>query len=390
MFNSSAKYNENIKKKVNNFNMIKFWLSCEKFYFSPILDQKIQEIIFNEDCLPNILFEKELSSNKNSKRKINYKLMLKEFQGFEEINKSREDDYVTGTLFNEDIIISKKHNRGKSLLNCTSKQAISLYVQIINELQEELQTKFALAIQNSKQARIQSLETMKNYFREDIIEYLINCIINLEIRQLAESIISVVEKKEVKNGEKKYNTNLFGSQKVNYEYLLRFDFQSQIPNMIVTEHLLKKMNKFREDSIIFTPMDQNFPQIYDRYVSSGVRRKSMKDNKDKDNTSLELQKGRKQSSYSHKYSLKTLRKEMVKKEDTVKQLSDLMDPNSIGYLYDTKKYGLCHHCKQIKLLSLMKKCNYSSSAMGTAIPATKTLCGISIYNGILTQLMLIQ
>jgi hypothetical protein len=31
----------------------------------------------------------------------------------------------------------------------------------------------------------------------------------------------------------------------------------------------------------------------------------------------------------------------------------------------------------------MKKCNYSSTAMGTAIPATKTLCGVSIYNGYL-------
>ena len=65
----------------------------------------------------------------------------------------------------------------------------------------------------------------------------------------------------------------------------------------------------------------------------------------------------------------------------IKQLGNLLDPEIIGVHINFNKYGLCHHCKQLKLKELMVSCKYKSSKMGIAVPCATTINGTTIYNG---------
>lgn len=44
------------------------------------------------------------------------------------------------------------------------------------------------------------------------------------------------------------------------------------------------------------------------------------------------------------------------------------------------EFGYCHHCKQRKARSILATCNYSSELHGSAIPSSKTINNFTVYN----------
>jgi hypothetical protein len=177
---------------------------------------------------------------------------------------------------------------------------------------------------NSERSNIQTTDLIKNLYREDTVNYLINCIINLEIKQLSENVISVVEKRKVYNPNRIKKIGRVPSTDVAYEYELQFDVQSQTPNITVSSDLLTKMNKFREESIVYVAHDKAFSTKSERFMPSRFKRKSRSPLIDKKSP-------HKSKSISHFQlnRLKNANSGTLSKNEDIKQLVDLTDAKII-------------------------------------------------------------
>jgi hypothetical protein len=107
---------------------------------------------------------------------------------------------------------------------------------------------------------------MRNSSREKQLDYLRNVIIMLEYKQLAESIVSVhdrkpipnknmlksqyeavIEESEKKSKKRKKKVETKEEEEKKYSYLVRYDKSINVEDMWINEEKINKFNQFRQD-----------------------------------------------------------------------------------------------------------------------------------------------
>lgn len=144
------------------------------------------------------------------------------------------------------------------------------------------------------------------------IAYLQKEISKLEKKQLAESIIMI----------RKIKTPLpFSSKFQSNQYELLFDNSYNIHPLNINLEEINEFNKYREG--------MHTVPLYDANQAKAIQIQAIK---------------RKNS-------------RLLNGEDTeIKQINNLFDEDIIGRDIDFNKYGFCHHCKQIKHISTLIRC----------------------------------
>ena len=154
----------------------------------------------------------------------------------------------------------------------------------------------------------------------------------LEYQQLSESVISIKGKTPASKQLLCVNMRAGTSRGAIYaEYELTFDETIKVAPTIIEYSSVKLLDKFRRDTL--------FTSLYDATLASTLQfnhppRGSGKHPHGKRPVSFELK--------------------------PIKQITGLFDCDILGREIDQKEYGMCHHCKQIKCLPQLLKCNYRS------------------------------
>ncbi len=184
-----------------------------------------------------------------------------------------------------------------------------------------------------------TLGELRNETKGTQILYLRNEIMKLEYQQLSESIVSIKGKTPASKGMlKEMAEKSIDPKGVYAEYELTFDEAIKVAPTIIDLSSVRLLDKYRRD-ILFT-------SLYDATLASALqftRQKSAKG----------------YGKHPGKHPAKRPALETAEPKP-IKQVTGLFDEEILGREIDFTKYGLCHHCKQIKPHSQLVKCNYRS------------------------------
>ncbi|CDW86779.1 UNKNOWN [Stylonychia lemnae] len=241
-------------------------------------------------------------------------------------------------------------------------------------------------------------------------EYLQRTIIQMELKQLAESISMISFKKRIRQEEigMYYNNRpILWAQRIlhqeeinqrkqrklgwlqrnkenvddsiknewevstNYIYDLRFDPSLLIPETWVDGKIMNQFNAQR-DNIFASSSKYDIVQL--RQGTAHYHTTSENTNIDQIEKQSRMQRNR-QNLSSKKRSKST----PGPKIEPVVQSKNIIEEMK-SFDEDKINYGFCHHCKQLKNRFVLASCNYNSAKMGPTVPASYTVKDVKIYN----------
>lgn len=219
----------------------------------------------------------------------------------------------------------------------------------------------------------------------------------LEAYQLAESILLVSAKREIKENNKK-NKKAKLKQKTkekqdkksynSFEYLILFDHSLGLRLLWFDYESIKRLSDMRMELLPwFGAPPAQFSPNQTTHLSSPKRTPSVYNSSQPETRGrtfkvlpFETSSPTKKTHPGNKANRST---EHTSNKPPLAQISNLLDEKLLGRNINFSIYEMCHHCKQLKPISShLIKCCYSSYKYGPAIPSFITIKGVKLYNGI--------